>query len=94
MNNFLWNKESKNTEPFDQRFTIKHIDRGNDNCSKTDPCDTVEHLNELKLKNINKLVTCHLNINPLPYKFDQLKLIIKNTVDILITTETKLDSSL
>ena len=41
---------SKNTEPFDQHFSIKHIDRGNINCSKIDPCDTVEHLNELRLK--------------------------------------------
>ena len=60
---------------------------------KTDSCDTVEHLNELRLKSINELVTCHLNINPLFNKFDQLKLIIKNTVDILITTVTKLDCS-
>ena len=93
LNNFLWNKASKNTEPFDQHFSIKHIDRGNDNCSKTDPCDTVEHLNELRVKNVNRLVICHLNINSLSNKFDQLKLIIKNKVDILVITETKLDSS-
>ena len=47
---FLWNKASKNTEPFDQHFSIKHIDRGNGNCSKTDPCETVEHWIELRLK--------------------------------------------
>ena len=93
LNNFLRNKTSKNTEPFDQHFSIKHIDRGNGNCSKTDPCDTVEQLNELRLKNMNKLVICHLSINSLSNKFDQLKLIIKNKVDILVITETKLDSS-
>ena len=43
-------KTSKNTEPFEQHFSIKHIDMGNGNCSKTDPCDTVEHLNELRIK--------------------------------------------
>ena len=53
----------------------------------------MEHLNELRLKNINKLVISHLNINSLSNKFDQLKLIIKNKVDILVITETKLDSS-
>ena len=84
---------SKNTESFDQHFSIKHIEWGNGNCSKTDPYDTVEHLNELRLKNINKLVICHLNINSLSNKFDQLKLIIKNKVDILAITETKLHSS-
>ena len=92
-NNFLWNNASKNTEPFHQHFAIKHIDSGNGNCSKTDPCDTVEHLNVLRLKNINKLVICHSNINSLSNSFDQLKLIIKNKVDVLVITETKLDSS-
>ena len=93
LNNFLRNKTSKNTEPFDQHFSIRHIDRGNGNCSKTDPRNTVEHLNELRLKHKNKLVICHLNINSLSNKFDQLKLIIKNKGDILVITETKLDSS-
>ena len=54
----------------------------------------MKHLNDLRLKNINKLVICHLNINWLSNKFDQLKLIIKNKVNILVITETKLDSSL
>ena len=76
-----------------KHFSIKHTDRGNGNCSKTDHCDTLEHLNELRLKNVNKLVISHLNINPLSNKFDHLKLIIKNKVDILVITETKLDSS-
>ena len=53
----------------------------------------MEHLNELRLNSINKLVISHLNINSLSNKFDQLKLIIKNKVDILVITETKLDSS-
>ena len=41
-----------------------------------DHCDTHSILNELRLKNVNKLVIGHLNINSLPNKFDQLKLII------------------
>ena len=53
----------------------------------------MEHLNELRLKNKSKLVICHLNINSLSNEFDQLKLIIKNKVDILAITETKLHSS-
>ena len=39
LNNFLRNKASKNTEPFDHHFSIKHIVRGNGNCLKTGPCD-------------------------------------------------------
>ena len=92
LNNFLWNKASKYIEPFDHHFSIKHIDRGNGNCLKTDPCDIWEHLNELWLKSKNKLVICHLKINSLSNTFDQLKLIIKNKVDILAITKTELNS--
>ena len=38
-----------------------------------DPRDTPSILKELKLKNINRLVIGHLNINSLPSKFGQLK---------------------
>ena len=62
---------SKKTEPFDQHFSIKHIDRGNGNCLKTDPCGAVEYLNELRLTNISKLVIYYLNINSLSNMFDQ-----------------------
>ena len=56
-------------------------------------CDTPSILSKLKLKNVNKLVTGHLNVNSLPGKFDQLKVVIKSNIDILIVTETKIDSS-
>ena len=56
-------------------------------------CDTPSILSKLKLKNINKLVIGHLNIISLPGKFDQLKVVIENNIDIPIATETKIDSS-
>ena len=54
------------------------------------PCDTPSILSKLKLKNVNRLVTGNLNINSLPGKFDQLKVVIENNIDILIV---KIDSS-
>lgn len=56
---------------------------------KTDPCDTVEHLNKLRLKNVNRLIIGYLHINSLHDTFDQLKIIIKNKDEILIKTEIK-----
>ena len=47
----------------------------------------------LKTKNSKRLVFGNLNINTINNKFEQLKYIIKNNVDLLIVTETKLDSS-
>ena len=58
-----------------------------------DSCDTPSLLNKLKLKNVNRLVIGHLNINSLPHKFDQLKSIIGKNIDILVITETRIDSS-
>ena len=58
-----------------------------------EPCDTLSILNKLKLKNVNRLVIGHLNINSLPGKFDQLKVVIENNIGILIVTETKIDSN-
>ena len=58
-----------------------------------DSCDTPSLLNRLKLKNVHRLVIGHLNINSLPHKFYQLKSIIGKNIDILVITETKIDSS-
>ena len=35
----------------------------------------------------------NLNINSLRHKFDQLKYLVMNSIDILVITETKLDES-
>ena len=50
-------------------------------------------LKTLKTKNSKRLVFVNLNINAINIKFEQFKYIIKNNVDILIITKTKLDSS-
>ena len=55
-------------------------------------------LNEITLSVIrknckDKLLIGNLNINSLPNKFDQLKVIIQGKLDILVITETKIDNS-
>ena len=45
------------------------------------------------MKNVNRLMIGNLNINSISNKFDQLKLFVQGKVDILIVTETKLDST-
>ena len=63
------------------------------NLSKTNTNPGLSELKELRLKNVNKLILGNLNINSIPSKFDQLKFLIKDKIDILLITETKLDSS-
>ena len=55
-----------------------------------DPCNL---LKRIRVSNINKLVIAQLNINNLRNKFEDLKVIILNNLDILIINESKLDNS-
>ena len=47
----------------------------------------------LRLKNPNRIIIGHLNINSIRNKFDQLKHLIKDTMNILLISETKLNNS-
>ena len=47
----------------------------------------------LRVKNVNRLIIGNLDMNSISNKFDQLKLFVQGKVDILIVTETKLDST-
>ena len=55
--------------------------------------DTLKNLHNLRVKNIDRVIIGTLNINSIANKFDQLQLIIKETIDILIVTETKIDDT-
>ena len=55
--------------------------------------NTNKELRALRLKNLNKLIIAHLNINSLRNKFDLLNFQIKDNVDILMLSETKVDES-
>ena len=46
-------------------------------------------LKEIRIKNIKRGIIGTLNINSLHPKFEQLKLIIGNCLDVLVTQETK-----
>ena len=52
-----------------------------------------EELNNLRLKNHNSLIFGKLNINSVRNQFDLLSDIIKNKIDVLMISNTKLDSS-
>ena len=50
-------------------------------------------LKDLKLENAHRLVIAQLNINSLAEKFEAFTKIIQGNLDIVVITETKLDSS-
>ncbi len=57
------------------------------------PEDANSILRAVRIKNINKLMIGCLNINSLASKFEPLKMIISDHLDILVIVETKLDNS-
>ena len=50
-------------------------------------------LGDLRKRNINKIIFGHININHLAGKFEDLSYLIKDKLDVLVVTETKLDDS-
>ena len=55
--------------------------------------DVYKTINNLRIKNINKIIIATLNVNSITGKFEQLKTIISGNIDILVITESKLDES-
>ena len=79
------NNETVETTPsvtMDEENISLHIDE-----------NPINLLKKLKLTNINRTIVAHLNINSLRNKFDALKAMISENIDILVITETKLDES-
>ena len=54
---------------------------------------TNSSLQNIRKDNLNNLIFAHLNINPIRNKFDSLVDIIKENIDILMISETKVDDS-
>ena len=50
-------------------------------------------IKKLRIRNPNKIIVGSLNINSPPNKFEQLKDIVMQHIDILVLTETKLDDT-
>ena len=50
-------------------------------------------LKKIRIKNINRVIIGHLNVNFFAPKLDAIKTIIPGNVDIMVFSETKLDAS-
>ena len=50
-------------------------------------------LKQLRLDNINKIIIGHININSIRNKFEDIKIVLEESIDIIVISETKLDES-
>ena len=55
--------------------------------------NSIDGLKSLRIHNHSNIIFSYLNINSIRKKFDDLKLIINENVDILRIAETKIDES-
>ena len=96
-NTFNWLFEENHVEIATVSSTALQSDK---ECSKSKANQTANAENAsvdskpLCLKNFNKLIISHLNINSLRKKFEFLISLIKDNLDILMISEWKLDQSL
>ena len=50
-------------------------------------------IKEYRLKNTNKVILAHLNINSIRNKFSSLKELVSDNIDVLVIEETKLNET-
>lgn len=93
------NKVTKEKQIYHKSPNITHQSEINHNMSDTEnpnfletECNTYT-LRNIRLNNLDKLIVGHLNVNSIRYKFDALKSLIKDNIDILVVSETKIDKS-
>ena len=55
--------------------------------------DVTKVLNEIRIKNLNRVIIGHLNVNFFVAKIDATRSIMTGNVDIMVFSETKLDDS-
>ena len=75
---------------------LKHLVETKNASSPADFQDARNQMNtlhEIRIKNANRLIIGHLNVNSLRNKFEMLEELIKDKTDIFLISETKLDGS-
>ena len=55
--------------------------------------DLLSKLRKYREKNKQRLIFATLNLNSIRYKFEELKLLVLDNIDVLVVNETKLDST-
>ena len=50
-------------------------------------------LQKLRVKNMDRIILGHINLNSIMHKFDMMADLIKGKIDILLIRETKIDST-
>ena len=84
--------DTNSEEDFSDKVHINDNDTSflNHSKSENNGCNI---LTKLRLKNANRIIMAHININSIRNKFEMLREIVKTNIDILLISETKINSS-
>ena len=74
----------------DASLFIPSLGNNSDNEEENSPYSI---LKTLRIKNMNKIIFGHLNINSIRNKFDLLADLVKSRIDVILVSETKLDKT-
>ena len=86
----LWTRYGNSVHTGYQHFTAKNYLSANCNYTEVnDDTSDLDILKDLRCKNLNRILTGHLNINSLRNKFEILVSSIAVNLDILMISETK-----
>ena len=81
-------------EYFETKLPAQHDSlETNDRGKEVNHQEVSELLNIIRVKNINNIIVADLNINTFKNKYDFLKPLISENIDVMIIGETKLDDS-
>ena len=67
--------------------------KSSDESIKNVSSNSLFKIKKLMIKIANRVIIANLNTNSLPSKFDQLKKLVLECVDILVITQSKLDDT-
>ena len=82
--------------PFSEKSGInapKTHETYTESINQSDDCSAYSILKNLRLSNPKRIIIGHLNINSIRKKIEMLSDLVKQKVDILLITETKIDNS-
>ena len=72
----------------------ENINLSSTNSECEEPCDIFKELRDNRKGNLKRPILCHLNINSIRHKFNDLKPVLHEKLcDILIISETKVDDT-
>ena len=92
VNDSLFSNHNEEQSEYENETSILTSEYSDNNIVAEVSLDPSQMLKDIRRKHCNRLIIAQLNINSLRTKFESLSFMIKDNIDILLTSETKIDT--